>query len=69
MYLRKIPKPFLLPKDLSKNLIMIGAGTGLAPFIGFLEHLSASHLKNGINLGENWLICGCRYPNRDEIYK
>jgi methionine synthase reductase len=29
---------FVLPTDTSKPLLLIGPGTGIAPFIGFLEH-------------------------------
>lgn len=60
IYLRK-NMGFLLPEN-AKKLIFIGAGTGVAPFIGFLEG----------NLNKNfviWLYNGCRNPNIDCLYK
>lgn len=68
-YLRN-SNTFCLPKDPSIPIIMIGIGTGLAPFIGFLEerqHLMKSDVK--INFGTAWLYFGCRYSDRDYIFK
>lgn len=55
---------FRLPSDASKPIIMIGAGTGIAPFRSFLqqrEELEAS--------GENWLVFGNRNFNSDFLYQ
>ena len=41
---------FTLPEDLSKNLIMISTGTGIAPFRSFLQHLCYLHHQSVGNL-------------------
>lgn len=59
---------FRLPDDLRTPLIMIGPGTGVAPFVGFLEQrrqLAAA----GEVLGEAHLYFGCRRPDEDFIFR
>ncbi|XP_046400528.1 methionine synthase reductase isoform X2 [Ischnura elegans] len=61
---------FCLPNDLSMPIILIGPGVGVAPYIGFLEHLSALRKvdKSG-ECGEVWLFYGCRHPDENGIYE
>ncbi|GFW94195.1 methionine synthase reductase [Trichonephila clavipes] len=62
---------FYLPADSECPVIMVGPGTGVAPFIGFLYHreklLERKNTMN--NFGETWLFYGCRYSERDFLYK
>lgn len=68
-YLRK-SNTFCLPKDPSIPIIMIGIGTGLAPFIGFLEERRYRKKSDvQMNFGTAWLYFGCRYSDRDFIFK
>jgi len=53
VYTQDSQKHFAMPKDPSTPLIMIGPGTGLAPFRGFLEERDAVGAK-----GKNWLFFG-----------
>lgn len=65
---------FVLPAELSVPMLLIGPGTGVSPFIGFLEH--RQHLQSNKNsdsrmnnmYGEVWLFFGCRDQN-DYLYK
>jgi len=55
---------FRLPADAGRDVIMIGPGTGVAPFRGFLQHREAL----GAN-GRNWLFFGARHFQSEFLYQ
>jgi sulfite reductase (NADPH) flavoprotein alpha-component len=55
---------FRLPEDTSAPVIMIGPGTGIAPFRAFLEERQATGQP-----GDNWLFFGEQRENMDFLYK
>lgn len=55
---------FRLPADTNRPIIMIGAGTGMAPFRAFVEERAAA----GAN-GRSWLIFGARNYTTDFLYQ
>ncbi|XP_022084501.1 methionine synthase reductase-like [Acanthaster planci] len=59
---------FHLPADPTTPIIMIGPGTGVAPFIGFLQHRACMQ-QTGVCLGPAWLLFGCRHRDRDFLYR
>lgn len=55
---------FRLPEDTSKDVIMVGPGTGIAPFRAFLEEREATEAT-----GQNWLFFGNPHAATDFIYE
>ncbi len=67
-FVRKPGIPFHPPDDPRAPLIMIGCGTGVAPFRGFLQERAALK-QRGVPLGKAMLLFGCRDPLQDFLYK
>ncbi|PID42603.1 MAG: sulfite reductase subunit alpha [Gammaproteobacteria bacterium] len=57
-------KNFAVPADKSLPIIMVGPGTGIAPFRAFLEEREVSAAG-----GDNWLFFGDRNASTDFIYE
>ena len=57
-------KSFVLPEDKSTDIIMVGPGTGIAPFRAFMEQ----RVFDGGN-GRNWLIFGDQSSKTEFYYK
>ncbi|WP_380179802.1 sulfite reductase subunit alpha [Kalamiella sp. sgz302252] len=57
-------KAFRVPADNNAPLIMIGPGTGIAPFRAFLQEREATGAK-----GKNWLFFGDQRLEHDFIYR
>ncbi|XP_042564364.1 NADPH--cytochrome P450 reductase isoform X3 [Clupea harengus] len=66
LYVRK--SQFRLPFKASTPVVMIGPGTGIAPFMGFLQE-RAWQKEQGKDVGETVLYYGCRYRNEDFLYQ
>ena len=64
MYLQNQQKHFAMPADDGVPLIMIGPGTGLAPFRAFVEERRARGAR-----GRNWLFFGEQHRASDFFYE
>lgn len=67
-FVKDTKSAFRLPDDSSKDIILIGPGTGVAPLRGFLQERDQQK-KRGILVGRQILFFGCRHPNQDYIYR
>ena len=59
---------FRLPSDPLTPLILIGAGTGVAPLRAFVQE-RAQLARNGVPCGKAMLFFGCRKSSQDFLYK
>lgn len=63
LYLQSNPH-FRLPKDPQSAVIMVGPGTGIAPFRAFVEEREVSGAP-----GKNWLFFGEQHEKTDFLYR
>jgi sulfite reductase (NADPH) flavoprotein alpha-component len=59
-----LAKHFRLPEDPNTPVIMVGPGTGVAPFRAFLQERKATGAK-----GKNWLFFGEQRRSQDYMYE
>ena len=55
---------FTVPEDPNTPMIMVGPGTGIAPFIAFLQEREATKAP-----GNNWLFFGDQHESVDFLYE
>lgn len=55
---------FRLPRDGARDIIMIGPGTGVAPFRGFVQERAATGAS-----GRSWLLFGNPHARHDFLYQ
>lgn len=67
VYLQKA-HGFALPADPQTPIIMVGPGTGIAPFRSFLWHREAQR-ANGVAIGRSWLFFGHQSEATDYFYR
>lgn len=66
VYIRK--SQFRLPMQTHTPIVMVGPGTGLAPFRGFLQERAHARAQ-GKEVALNVLYFGCRHKDQDYIYQ
>lgn len=65
----RTPTKFRFIENTNKNVIMIGPGTGISPFLGFLEHRNLLSKRNPEILSSSWwLFTGNRYFQKNFLY-
>jgi len=64
MYLQNQQKHFAMPADPNLPMVMVGPGTGLAPFRAFIEERRATGAR-----GRNWLFFGEQHRATEYFYE
>jgi NADPH-ferrihemoprotein reductase len=59
---------FKLPANPQRPIVMIAAGTGIAPFRAFVQERAAMAAR-GLPVGGSLLLFGCRSPTEDYLYE
>ena len=67
VFVRPPSIPFRPPENPHVPMIMVGAGTGLAPFRGFLQERAALR-ERGVPIAASLLFFGCRRADMDLLY-
>ncbi|RLN91619.1 hypothetical protein BBJ28_00010786 [Nothophytophthora sp. Chile5] len=61
---------FHLPESASAPMLLIGPGTGVAPFMGFLQHRQIeAELSTATQQGKTFLFFGCRRQSEDWLFR
>ena len=71
-FIKRTHQNFVLPETCNQSpLIMIGPGTGLAPYLSFLKYkkVNLDKFKQDDKYPDWWLLYGCRDPTKDFLYK
>ncbi len=67
-FVRRPDPPFAPPDDVTIPMILVGPGTGFAPFRGFLQERRAQRAQ-GLPVARSLVFYGCRHPRHDWFYE
>ncbi|MGI8314150.1 bifunctional cytochrome P450/NADPH--P450 reductase [Halobacillus mangrovi] len=67
-FIRTPQSNFQLPEDPAASMVLVGPGTGIAPFRGFIQTRRVLK-EQGQALGDAHLYFGCRHPEQDFLYE